>query len=86
MIQRGVGVFCMGGWGGRRIQSIGEIFRNTEEGTGAPEEQAAAYQHECSTQEDTVKYANEQRNLGTPAYSIKRKWENQANKVYKQRT
>jgi hypothetical protein len=40
-----------------------------------------AYQQGNSIEEDTTKNATEQRNVGTLAYKIKCKWENEATKA-----
>jgi hypothetical protein len=70
--------------GGGKIQCIVEIFRNTEEETGAPQEKMAAYQRRKSTQEDTrTPKCHWKEKLRHLAYNTERNWEKEAHKVYK---
>ena len=71
---------CMRG-GGERIPHIVEMPSNTVMERGDYDQQAATYQLGNSTQEDTVKNATVQRNVGTLSCGIKCKWQNQVKKA-----
>lgn len=66
---------------GQQIPYKVEVPRNAEVETGAPEQQIAVYQQVNSTWANTAINDTEQRHLGTLAYKIKCKWENQVKKA-----
>jgi len=57
------------------------MSRRTELGRGAAEEQSATDQRGINDKEDAVKNSAEQRSLGTLAYNIRCKSENQGKKA-----